>query len=152
MNQPRGVLLASFLKNASEEEVYKEVEFIVNNLQLTNKFIFLLEDKEDPDGKFLTYNAVISKGKAFNPRLYTIRIHRKKQTNTLYTINALNKAVALEHDGKTGRDLKLSWDNYKDSILLTSGKDLKIHNISVSKIFKIEDGPPPEDEPAEESE
>lgn len=130
----------------------KEVEFIVNHLQLTNKFIFLLEDKEDTNNKFLTYNAVISKNKTFNPRLYTIRVHRKKQTNTLYTINALNKAVALEHNGKTGRDLKLSWDNYKDSILLTSGKDLKIHNISVSKIFKIEDGPPPEDEPTEESE
>jgi hypothetical protein len=152
MSQPRGVLLASFLKSLSEEDIFKEVEFIVNHLQLTNKFIFLLEDKEDPNNKFLTYNAVISKNKTFNPRLYTIRVHRKKQTNTLYTINALNKAVALEHDGKTGRDLKLSWDNYKDSILLTSGKDLKIHNISVSKIFKIEDGPPPEDEPAEESE
>jgi hypothetical protein len=152
MSQPRGVLLASFLKSLSEEDIMKEVEFIVNHLQLTNKFIFLLEDKEDTSNKFLTYNAVISKNKTFNPRLYTIRVHRKKQTNTLYTINALNKAVALEHNGKTGRDLKLSWDNYKDSILLTSGKDLKIHNISVSKIFKIEDGPPPEDEPTEESE
>lgn len=152
MSQPRGVLLASFLKSLSEEDIMKEVEFIVNHLQLTNKFIFLLEDKEDTNNKFLTYNAVISKNKTFNPRLYTIRVHRKKQTNTLYTINALNKAVALEHNGKTGRDLKLSWDNYKDSILLTSGKDLKIHNISVSKIFKIEDGPPPEDEPTEESE
>lgn len=152
MSQPRGVLLASFLKSLSEEEIFKEVEFIVNHLQLTNKFIFLLEDKEDPNNKFLTYNAVISKNKTFNPRLYTIRVHRKKQTNTLYTINALNKAVALEHDGKTGRDLKLSWDNYRDSILLTSGKDLKIHNISVSKIFKIEDGPAPDDAVTADSE
>lgn len=152
MSQPRGVLLASFLKSLSEEEIFKEVEFIVNHLQLTNKFIFLLEDKEDPNNKFLTYNAVISKNKTFNPRLYTIRVHRKKQTNTLYTINALNKAVALEHDGKTGRDLKLSWDNYRDSILLTSGKDLKIHNISVSKIFKIEDGPAPDDAATADSE
>jgi len=152
MRQPRGVLLASFLKSVSEEEIYKEVEFIVNNLQLTNKFIFLLEDKENPDTKFLTYNAVISKNKTFNPRLYTIRVHRKKQTNTLYTINALNKAVALEHDGKTGRDLKLNWETYRDSILLTSGKDLRIHNILVSKIFKIEDEPAPEDDAPEGSE
>jgi len=152
MSQPRGVLLASFLKSLSEEEIFKEVEFIVNHLQLTNKFIFLLEDKEDPNNKFLTYNAVISKNKTFNPRLYTIRVHRKKQTNTLYTINALNKAVALEHDGKTGRDLKLSWENYRDSILLTSGKDLKIHSISVSKIFKIEDGPAPDDAVTADSE
>tara|TARA_R100000808_G_C2152189_1_gene161515 strand:+ start:3809 stop:4267 length:459 start_codon:yes stop_codon:yes gene_type:complete len=152
MSQNRGVLLASFLKSATEDQIYKEVEFIVNNLNLTNKFIFLLEDTDNPDNKFLTYNAVVSKDRTFNPRLYTIRVHRKKQTNTLYTINALNKAVALEHDGKTGRHLKLSWENYKDTILLTAGKDLKVHNISVSKIFKIEDGPAPESDSSEGSE
>jgi len=57
MNQGRGVLLASFLKLSTEEEILQEVEFIANNLNLTNKFIFLLEDKENPDIKFLTYNA-----------------------------------------------------------------------------------------------
>jgi hypothetical protein len=144
MNRVNGVLLASFLKGKTEEEIYLEVEFIAGNIDLTNNYIFLLEDKDDPETKFLTYNAVVSKNRTFNPRLYTIRVHRKKQTNTLYTINALNKAVALEHDGKTGKDLKLNWETYQDNILLTAGKDLKIHNISVSKIFKIEDGPAPE--------
>jgi hypothetical protein len=139
MSQSRGVLLASFLKNADEEQIYKEVEFIVNNLELTNNFIFLLEDKDDSENKFLTYNAVVSKDRTFNPRLYTIRVHRKKQTNTLYTINALNKAVALEHDGQTGRHLKLDWEKYTDTILLTAGKNLRVHNILVSKIFKLED-------------
>jgi len=148
MNQPRGVLLASFLKGASEEQILEEVEFIANKLNLTNKFIFLLEDLENPDNKFLTYNAVVSRDRTFNPRLYTIRVHRKKQTNTLYTINALNKAVALEHDGQTGKHLKLNWEGYRDSVLLTAGKDLRVHKISVSKIFKIEDEPAPT-EPAE---
>ena len=152
MSQNRGVLLASFLKSATEEQIYKEVEFIVNNLDLTNKFIFLLEDTDNPENRFLTYNAVVSKNRTFNPRLYTIRVHRKKQTNTLYTINALNKAVALEHDGQTGRHLKLEWENYRDTILLTAGKDLKVHNISVSKIFKIEDGPAPEGDSSEGAE
>jgi len=73
-----------------------------------------------------------------------MRMHRKKQTNTLYTINALNAAVASQHDGKTGRDLKLDWTQYENSILLTSGKELKAHPVEVSKIFKIEE------EPAEE--
>ena len=70
-----------------------------------------------------------------------MRVHRKKQTNTLYTINALNLAVAEEHDGKTGRDLKLDWSKYQDSILLTAGKKLQSHPIEVLKIFKIEDAP-----------
>ena len=141
MSQKRGVLLASFLLTESDEDVQTEVEFIVNNIEITNNMIFLLEEVENPAKKILTYNAITEPGKPFNPRLYTMRVHRKKQTNTLYTINALNKAVASQHDGKTGKHLKLDWEPFRNSILLTSGKDLKAHAIEVSKIYKIEEPP-----------
>ena len=139
MASKRGVLLASFMVTESDDTIQEEVEFIVNNIEITNNLIFLLEEEQDPKKKIITYNAVVEKGKPFNPRLFTMRVHRKKQTNTLYTITALNKAVALEHDGKTGRDLKLDWSKYENSIILTTGKDLRVHKVSVSKIFKIED-------------
>jgi hypothetical protein len=141
MTNKRGVLLASFLKTESEDEVQAEVEFIVNNTDITNSLIFLLQDKDDPEKKIITYNAIVEKGKPFNPRLFTMRMHRKKQTNTLYTINALNKAVALQHDGQTGKHLKLDWSEYENSILLTTGSKLTVHPVEVSKIFKIEDAP-----------
>ncbi len=144
MTNRRGVLLASFIMTDDDQKIQEEVEFIVNNIEITNNLIFLLEDKDNPEKKIITYNAVVEKGKPFNPRLFTMRMHRKKQTNTLYTINALNAAVASQHDGKTGRDLKLDWTQYENSILLTSGKELKAHPVEVSKIFKIEE------EPAEE--
>tara|TARA_B110000211_G_C14056917_1_gene543765 strand:+ start:1598 stop:1993 length:396 start_codon:yes stop_codon:yes gene_type:complete len=127
-----------------DQKLQEEVEFIVNNTEITNNLIFLLEDTEQPEKKIITYNAFVEKGQPFNPRLFTMRMHRKKQTNTLYTINALNLAVAAQHDGKTGKDLKLDWSQYENSILLTAGKELKVHPVIVSKIFKIED------EPAEE--
>jgi hypothetical protein len=141
MSQKRGVLLASFLLTDSDEAVQTEVEYIVNNIEITNNMIFLLEEKENPQKKILTYNAITEPGKPFNPRLYTMRVHRKKQTNTLYTINALNAAVASQHDGQTGRHLKLDWEPFRNCILLTSGKELKAHAIEVSKIYKIEDPP-----------
>lgn len=141
MNQQRGVLLASFITGADEDKVLKEVNFIVNNMELTNSYIFLLRNQEDPDKKIITYNARINKGTSFHPHLYTMRVHRKKQTNTLYTINALNAAIAEQHDGKTGRDLKLNWGAYENSLLLTSGKKLQTHPIEAVKIFKIEDPP-----------
>jgi hypothetical protein len=137
----RGLLLASFLTSTDDDVIQQEVEFIVENLNLTNKFIFLLANKEDPSKKILTYNAVTERGKSFNPRLYTMRVHRKKQTNTLYTINALNLALAQQYDGKSGRHLKLNWEQYENSLLLTSDKKLKVHPIEVIKIFKIEDPP-----------
>ena len=146
MTNKRGVLLASFIVTDDVNQIQEEVEFIVNNIEITNNLIFLLEDQENPEKKIITYNAIVEKGKPFNPRLYTMRMHRKKQTNTLYTINALNMAVALEHDGQTGKNLKLNWEEYSNSILLTAGKELRVHPVEVSKIYKIEDGPAPEEE------
>ena len=146
MTNKHGVLLASFIKTVDEEEIQREVEFIVNNIEITNNLIFLLQDKDDPEKKIITYNAVTTPGKPFNPRLFTMRMHRKKQTNTLYTINALNKAVAAQHEGQTGKHLKLDWKEYENSILLTAGKELKVHPVEVSKIFKVEDAPSPDEE------
>jgi hypothetical protein len=135
------MLLASFIATDSEEELEAEVRFIVDKIELTNNYIFLLQNKNIPDKKILTYNAVTQPGSKFNPRLHTMRIHRKKQTNTLYSINALNAAIAEQHDGKTGKHLKLDWSEYANSLLLTAGKKLVVHPIEVLKIFKIEEPP-----------
>lgn len=137
----RGVLVASFIEGLSADELEQEVLFIVENLPLSNNLIFLLQDKENPAKQILTYNIQKSDNRHYNPRLFTMRIHRKKQTNTLYTINALNAAIAAEHGGQKGSHLKLAWENYKDCLLLTSGKNLQCHPIEVVKIFKIEDPP-----------
>ena len=141
MTNRRGALLASFIMTNDDAQIQEEVEFIVNNTEITNNLIFLLSEKENPLKKIITYNAITEKGKPFNPRLFTMRVHRKKQTNTLYTINALNCAVAAQHDGKTGRDLRLDWSQYENCILLTTGKELRVHEIEVSRIYKIEDSP-----------
>jgi hypothetical protein len=141
MNNRRGLLLASFLIDTDDQKILDEVNFIVNHMELTNKFIFLFRHQEEPHKQILTYNAAVQKGSPFHPHLYTMRIHRKKQTNTLYTINALNAAVASQHDGKTGRNLKLDWSVYENSLLLSTGKKLRVHPLEVVKIFKIEEPP-----------
>ncbi len=134
----RGILLASFITSDSEEEILAEVENIAATLPLSNNMIFLLQLLDEPEKKVITYNALIDKGQSLNSRLFTMRIHRKKTTNTLYTINALNAAVAAENDGQTGKHLKLNWDNYKNSIMLVTGPNLVVHPVEVLKIFRIE--------------
>jgi hypothetical protein len=140
-SQRKGVLVASFMVSDDDNLIGSEVQFIANNLNLANNYIFLLQEKNNPEKKILTYNTIPQKSQPFNSRLYTIRIHRKKQTNTLYTINALNAAVASQHGGKKGKDLRLDWEPYRDSLLLTQGSNLNINPIEVVKIFKIEDEP-----------
>ena len=142
----RGTLLASFLTTDSEERVAEEVQFIADNLDLTNNYIFLFRDKEEPDKKILTYNAYVAKGSPYNARLFTMRVHRKKATNTLYTINALNLALAKDNEGQTGKHLKLEWEKYSNSIILAVKKELQVRALEVTKIFKIEEPPPTEPE------
>ena len=141
MNNRKGFLLASFITTNDEQQIQEEVQFIADNLNLTAPYIFLMQNATDPSKKILTYNAETEKGKSFNPRLYTMRLHRKKQTNSLYTINALNLALALEHDGASGRHLKLDWEKYQNTMLLTAGKKLQTYPVEVLKIFKIEQPP-----------
>jgi|TARA_R110000765_G_scaffold168520_3_gene273588 hypothetical protein len=141
VNNRKGFLLASFITTNDEQQIQEEVQFIADNLNLTAPYIFLMQNATDPSKKILTYNAETEKGKSFNPRLYTMRLHRKKQTNSLYTINALNLALALEHDGASGRHLKLDWEKYQNTMLLTAGKKLQTYPVEVLKIFKIEQPP-----------
>ena len=123
----RGILLASFITSDSEEEILAEVENIAATLHLSNNMIFVLRLLDEPDKKVITYNALIQRGEPLNSRLFTMRIHRKKTTNTLYTINALNAAVAAENDGQTGKHLKL-----------VTGPKLVVHPVEVLKIYRIE--------------
>lgn len=141
-HRQRGTLLASFVLDKTDEEILSIVEALIDKVDLTNNMIFLLEDVKDPQKKILTYNVSSGSDAGRSLGLFTMRIHRKKNTNTLYTINALNLAVALDNDGKTGKEYKLDWDKYTNSLLLAINGSLVVHNVEVAKIFKIE--PPSE--------
>jgi hypothetical protein len=64
----------------------------------------------------------------------TILVHRKKETNTLYTINALNDLIKKLNGGVVDVHYRINWQHYKNTILLTQHNELKqlktkIHNI-----------------------
>ena len=54
----------------------------------------------------------------------TISLHRKKHTNTLYTINALNDLIRELNGGKLDKSFSVDWENYRNSLLLTSDSGL----------------------------
>jgi hypothetical protein len=64
----------------------------------------------------------------------TILLHRKKESNTLYTINALNALIKSLNNGVLDTNYRITWLDYKNSILLIQNNDL---NIIQTKIFKI---------------
>ena len=57
----------------------------------------------------------------------TILVHRKKDFNVLYSINALNILIASMNDGKIDPNYKINWSDYKNSLLITrEGKFSKL--------------------------
>ena len=64
----------------------------------------------------------------------TILVHRKKETNTLYTINALNELIKRLNGGVVDTQFPINWQHYKNCILLTQHNEIKQLN---TKIFRI---------------
>ena len=66
-----------------------------------------------------------------------ILVHRKKESNTLYTINALNDLIKKLNGGVVDPAFRVNWQHYKNCILLTNHNELKQLNTKVYKIVEL---------------
>lgn len=97
--------------------------------------IFVLESEES-DEYLCTYNIEIDQS---STRILpnTILLHRKKESNTLYTINSLNLLIKSLNEGVLDTSFRVDWLDYKNTILLTQGEDLKKLSTKIHKIVTI---------------
>ena len=96
--------------------------------------IFALYIKSN-DEYVLTYN--VEQGIVNEIPESTILVHRKKETNTLYTINALNELIKSLNGGVVDTKFPINWQHYKNCILLTQHNELKQLNTKIHKIIEI---------------
>ncbi len=94
--------------------------------------IYVFENMDDNNSLICTYN--VEKTEDFIQNNKTMAIHRKKETNTLYTINALNEAIRKENNGILDKSYSLNWESYRNSLLLTNDAGL---NVIRTKLYKI---------------
>lgn len=95
--------------------------------------VFVLESL-DGDKVMLTYNVDKGNSRVSTMMPNTILVHRKKQTNTLYTINALNELIKSLNNGFLDKSYTITWSNYRNCILLVQSEgfnkvDTKIRDI-----------------------
>lgn len=113
------VLLASFIDRPELDNSIKQIK---ENFVIIGYKIFVLKNKEDNDKLILTYNILLNDEKIkFDCCIPgTIALHRKKETNTLYTLNSLN-SIIMEETQKNVVDKthKINWTNYLNCILIT---------------------------------
>ncbi len=67
----------------------------------------------------------------------TILVHRKKESNTLYTINALNELIKKLNGGVVDTRYKVDWQHYRNCILLTQHNELNQLNTKIYKIIEL---------------
>ena len=87
------------------------------------------------DEYVITYN--VDPGNLNNIPDNTILVHRKKETNTLYTINALNELIKKLNGGVIDTKYMIDWYHYKNCILLTQHGELNQLNTKIYKIIEI---------------
>ena len=67
----------------------------------------------------------------------TILVHRKKESNTLYTINALNELIKRLNGGVVDTSFPIEWQHYKNTILLTQRDELKELKTKIHQILEV---------------
>jgi hypothetical protein len=96
--------------------------------------MFILQVKSN-DEYVVTYN--LDQGNVSDIPDNTILVHRKKETNSLYTINALNELIKSLNGGVVDTRFQINWQHYKNCILLTQHNEIKQLNTRIYKIVEI---------------
>ena len=96
--------------------------------------MFVLHIKSN-DEYVITYN--VDQANVSNIPESTILVHRKKESNTLYTINALNELIKRLNNGVVDTKFPINWQHYKNCILLTQHNEIKQLNTKIHKIVEL---------------
>ena len=117
-----------------------EYEEVANTIQTSYVILF---DKlfvlESLDGEkiMLTYNVDMNNSVVDSMMDNTILVHRKKQTNTLYTINALNELIKDLNNGVLDKSFPINWNEYKNCILLIQAEGFNRINTKIKEIINL---------------
>ena len=117
-----------------------EYEAVANTIQTSYVILF---DKlfvlESLDGEkiMLTYNVDMNNSTADSMMDNTILVHRKKQTNTLYTINALNEVIKSLNNGILDKSFAVNWNDYRNCILLIQTEGFNRIDTKIKEIINL---------------
>ena len=132
---PESLMNKLFCTFAKKELLDERLQEINKEYKILYNKIFVLASPES-DEYMCTYNIEIE-GPNTKILPNTILLHRKKDSNTLYTINALNTLIKTLNNGVLDNKFMVNWPEYRNSILLTQGEDLRKLNTSIHKIVAV---------------
>ena len=123
-----------FCTFTTEDTLEPTLEVIKEKYSIMYNKIFVLYSKSQ-DEYICTYNVDFANISNFIDN--TILVHRKKESNTLYTINALNTLIKDLNGGVLDTSYRIKWPDYRNCVLLTKGPELKRVNTKLYKIIEV---------------
>lgn len=124
-----------FCTFTTPDELDATVSTINRRYSILYNKVFILESPQSKE-LMCTYN--IDTGNVTeNPLPNTILLHRKKESNTLYTINALNALIRTLNNGILDTRYIINWSDYKNCILLNTGPELRKLDTAIHKIIDL---------------
>ena len=119
----------------------KDIDITIKNIKtaydITFNKIYVLQNENDVNELICTYNVDFENSIDYNAVQSTISLHRKKHTNTLYTINALNECIKNLNNGVLDSSFTIPWENFKNTLMVTNSEGLNKISTRIFKIIKI---------------
>tara|TARA_A100001388_G_scaffold43394_1_gene28097 strand:+ start:2225 stop:2641 length:417 start_codon:yes stop_codon:yes gene_type:complete len=123
-------LLCTF---TTQDRLKPTIDLVISCHDVLFDKIYVFTNQKDTSQLICTYN-IPNNQDNFIEGMDTIALHRKKQSNTLYTINALNEVIRDKNNGVLDKTFPITWSEFQNSLLLVNEQGL---NIIPTKIYKI---------------
>lgn len=124
-------ILCTFVQEQHIDDLVRSIE----TMYVLQGKVFVLSI-DGPEEFVVTYNIDCHNIRSFP--LNTILVHRRKQTDTLYTLNALNYLVQQMSGGILDPTFEINWENYRRSLLLIRDSEFRKISTKLYKIYSLE--------------
>ena len=127
-------LLCTFTTKQNIENILDKIK---ESYAIAFNKIYVLQNEDEIRELICTYNVESDESIDYNAVPNTISLHRKKHSNTLYTINALNEVIKNLNNGVLDTGYQVPWENFKNMIMVTNSEGLNKINTRIFKIVNI---------------
>ena len=128
-------LLCTF---STKKDIESTIATISSAYTIMFNKIYVLQNEDNTNELICTYNVDTQNGVDYNAVSGTISLHRKKHSNTLYTINALNECIKNLNNGVLDNDFVVPWENFRNMLMVTNSEGLNKINTRIYKIINTE--------------
>lgn len=125
-------LVCTFTRKHQVQDVLTNIK---DNFSILNNKVFHFKSFDTKEDAILSYNIVMDSYKKFLPN--SIMVHQKKETNTIYTINALNELIMNLNNGILDKTYPIEWERYRNSALLKNKEGFRVVKIFFVRVYSI---------------